>query len=87
MFVTVAVNIPSQKTFSYAVPPALHKEIAVGKRVLIPFGKRRLTGYIIEVAHSTTCDDIKEIIEILMKRTWDFIDGYPNTTSILSVRP
>jgi primosomal protein N' (replication factor Y) len=65
MFVTVAVNIPSQKTFSYAVPPALHKEIAVGKRVLIPFGKRRLTGYIIEVAHSTTCDDIKEIIEIL----------------------
>jgi len=65
MFVTVAVNIPSQKTFSYAVPPALQKEITVGRRVLIPFGKRRLTGYIIEVSHSTTCEDIKEIIEIL----------------------
>jgi primosomal protein N' (replication factor Y) len=65
MFVTAAVNIPSQKTFSYAVPPAFHKEITIGKRVLIPFGKRRLTGYIIEVSHSTTCEDIKEIIEIL----------------------
>jgi primosomal protein N' (replication factor Y) len=65
MFVTVAVNIPSQKTFSYAVPPALQKEITTGKRVLIPFGKRRLIGYIIDVSQSTTCEDIKEIIEIL----------------------
>jgi len=65
MFVSVAVNIPSEKTFSYAVPPALQKDIAIGKRVLIPFGKRRLTGYIIELSHSTPREDIKEIIEIL----------------------
>lgn len=65
MFVTVAVNIPSQKTFSYSVPTPLQPEAATGKRVLIPFGKRRLTGYIIEVSHSTTCEDTKAIIEII----------------------
>ncbi len=65
MFVTVAVNIPSQKTFSYSVPEPLQTEASTGKRVLIPFGKRRLTGYIIEVSHSTTCEDTKAILEIL----------------------
>ncbi|HYA12973.1 MAG TPA: primosomal protein N' [Syntrophales bacterium] len=65
MFVTVAVNIPSHKTFSYAVPPAFQNDIIIGKRVYIPFGKRRLTGYIIGRSNSTTCEDIKEIIEIL----------------------
>jgi primosomal protein N' (replication factor Y) len=65
MFVTVAVNIPSEKTFSYSVPKALQQEIAIGKRVLAPFGKRRLTAYIIEVSHQTSCEDVKEITEIL----------------------
>src|SRR5271157_6066917 len=65
MFVTVAVNIPSEKTFSYSVPNALQQEAAIGKRVLVPFGKRRLTGYIIEVSHLTHIEDVKEIMEIL----------------------
>ncbi|MGZ3596357.1 MAG: primosomal protein N' [Syntrophales bacterium] len=65
MFVTVAVNIPSEKTFSYSVPEALQQEIAIGKRVLVPFGKRRLTAYIIEVSQLTYIEDVKEIIEIL----------------------
>jgi primosomal protein N' (replication factor Y) len=65
MFVSVAVNIPSEKTFSYSVPETLRKEISIGKRVLIPFGKRRLTGYIVEVLNFAPCEDIKEIIEIL----------------------
>ncbi|HEX7535017.1 MAG TPA: hypothetical protein VF343_07145, partial [Syntrophales bacterium] len=65
MFVTVAVNIPSEKTFSYSVPNSLQQEIAIGKRVLVPFGKRRLTAYIIEVSNLTSIEDVKEIIEIL----------------------
>ncbi len=65
MFVTIAVNIPTEKTFSYSVPEALKQKIAIGKRVLVPFGKRRLTGYIVEVSHLTSCEDIKEIREVL----------------------
>lgn len=65
MFVTVAVNIPREKTFSYSVPDALERKIAIGKRVLVPFGRRRLTGYIVEVSHLVSCEDIKEIGEVL----------------------
>lgn len=65
MFVSVAVNIPSEKTFSYAVPHALQKQITTGKRVLIPFGKRILTGHIVEISDIAPCENIKEILEIL----------------------
>jgi len=65
MFVTVAVNIPADKTFSYSVPEALERNIAIGKRVLVPFGRRRLTGYIVEKSHLTACAETKEITEVL----------------------
>lgn len=65
MFVRVAIPIPSAKTFLYAVPEALVSGIAVGKRVLVPFGRRRLTGFIIETAADAACDqDIREIIAL-----------------------
>jgi len=65
MFVRVAVNIPSDKTFIYAVPKALEADIATGKRVLIPLEKRRMTGYIIEVMSASACDNIKDVEDIL----------------------
>jgi primosomal protein N' (replication factor Y) len=65
MFVRVAVNIPSDKTFTYAVPDAFKKDIAVGKRVLVPLEKRRMTGYVLEVMSSAISEDFKDIIEIL----------------------
>ncbi|MDO8786280.1 MAG: DEAD/DEAH box helicase family protein, partial [Syntrophales bacterium] len=67
MFVRVAINIPSEKTFLYAVPEVLEKEITAGKRVFIPFGKKRLIGYIIEEVSAATCENIdtKEIISVL----------------------
>ncbi|HUH67144.1 MAG TPA: primosomal protein N' [Syntrophales bacterium] len=65
MFVTVAVNIPAEKTFTYSVPETLRDEIAVGKRVLVPFGRRRITGYVIESSGVTPCGETKDIIEVL----------------------
>lgn len=65
MYVSVAVNIPSFKTFSYAVSPSLQKEVAIGKRVLIPFGKRKVTGYVIDISDSTSREDIKDICEVV----------------------
>ena len=65
MFVRVAVNIPSHKTFSYAVPPDLEPEIAIGKRVLVPFGRKRITGYLIEWMPVATIENVRDIIGIL----------------------
>ncbi|NTV47593.1 MAG: hypothetical protein HGB11_13990 [Chlorobiales bacterium] len=46
------INIPADKTFSYAVPGEFNEAIAVGKRVLVPFGRRRVTGFILLVSGS-----------------------------------
>ncbi len=65
MFVRVAIPIPSAKTFTYAVPGTLVSSVAVGKRVLVPFGRKRLTGWIIEILSETTPDQtVKEIIDL-----------------------
>ena len=65
MFVRVAIAIPSPKTFTYAVPEKFVPAVAVGKRVLVPFGKRRVTGFILEVLTETVCDQaVKEILDL-----------------------
>jgi primosomal protein N' (replication factor Y) len=43
----------------------LEGAVTVGKRVLAPFGKRKTTGYILEVNAPGDCEDIKDIIRIL----------------------
>jgi primosomal protein N' (replication factor Y) len=65
MFVRVAIPIPSAKTFTYAVPEPFVPAVVVGKRVLVPFGKRRMTGFIIEITPEAACDQtIKEILDL-----------------------
>ena len=65
MFVRVAIPIPSAKAFTYAVPETLVSAVALGKRVIVPFGRKRLTGWIIEIPSEATPDQtIKEIIDL-----------------------
>ncbi len=46
-FAQVAMNLPVKEPFTYAVPEPLAGSIQVGMRVLVPFGRRRLTGYVV----------------------------------------
>src|SRR5665648_271274 len=65
MFVRVIIPIPSPKTFIYAVPEESAAFAAVGKRVVVPFGAKRLTGWIAELPYETSeIKNIKEIIAI-----------------------
>ena len=43
----VAVPLPVPGAFHYAVPASLEAQISVGSAVSVPFGRRRLTGYVI----------------------------------------
>jgi primosomal protein N' (replication factor Y) len=65
MFINVALNIPSDKIFTYEVPANLQNEIEIGKRVFVPFGNRKRTGFIIETLSSCDLKNIKSITEIL----------------------
>ncbi len=65
MFVEVAVAVPSEKTFTYAVPENFTEDIAVGKRVLVPFGRKSVTGYIVGITEQADREGLKEILVVL----------------------
>ena len=65
MYINVALNIPSDKLFTYEVPPSLEKDVELGKRVFVPFGNRKRTGFIVGTMPSCDLKKIKPIAEIL----------------------
>jgi len=64
IFVEVAVDVPADRTFTYAVPKGLEEEIGTGRRVLVPFGRKKIAGYILRVLPGTDREDVKEIAEM-----------------------
>ncbi len=64
-YIEVAVTLPVFNTYTYAVPESLKEVIAPGKRVLIPFGKRKITGYVLGCAKNSDIKGIKNIIDVL----------------------
>lgn len=66
-FVDVAIPVGIRKTFAYSVPPALRLKIAPGMRVLVPFGRKLLTGYVVGFPEATQVAGLKlkEIRELL----------------------
>ena len=65
--VLVEININKKdKTFSYNVPETMINEIYLGKRVLVPFGKQTLEGFILGI-HDKQDTDLKDIIKVIDK--------------------
>ena len=62
----VAVAAPIRQTYTYLLPPEEHL-LPVGRRVLVPFGGRRITGYVLGEAVLDEDADFKilPITEIL----------------------
>jgi primosomal protein N' (replication factor Y) len=54
---------PVDREFHYHVPPSLQPSLKVGHRVLVPFGRRRVAGYV--VGFSSPPEDVREIRDIL----------------------
>ncbi len=48
MLVRVALPLPLDEAFTYAVPEGLEDGLVPGSRVVVPFGKRILTGVVVE---------------------------------------
>ena len=65
MYVEVAVNLPLDKLFFYSVPDELRKKIAVGKRILVPFRRENLLGYIIGITAKCDIRPVKPIISVI----------------------
>ena len=67
MVISVLVEIlfnNKEKTFDYLVSKDLEDKIEIGKRVLVPFGKQSLEGFIIDIKKNSEYD-LKEITSII----------------------
>lgn len=67
-YAEVIVDIPSQavdRPFHYLVPPALEPNLQPGHRVIVPFGARKLVGYVMGIVDKSPVDEVKPILKIL----------------------
>lgn len=62
--IEVAVPLPLETTFHYAVPPELVPAAQTGSRVLVPFGRRKVTGYVLGYVTESN-GELKDIIAVL----------------------
>ena len=57
--------LPVYNTYTYSVPQHLAEFASIGKRVLVPFGRRVVTGYILDDHKHDHPYEIKTILDIL----------------------
>ncbi|MFC1815415.1 primosomal protein N' [Thermodesulfobacteriota bacterium] len=66
-YIEIAIALPVYNTFTYLVPENLVANVSVGKRVLAPFGRSRVTGYILGSSKKIDFKEIKSILNIIDK--------------------
>lgn len=63
--IEIAIPLYLNRTFHYIVPERLLEQAISGRRALVPFGRRKLTGYILAKVAQSEIANLKEIIDIL----------------------
>jgi len=64
-YIEAAVAVPVFQTFTYRTPETLADLVSTGKRVLIPFGRRRITGYVLGPGQSFDQTEVKSVLDVL----------------------
>jgi primosomal protein N' (replication factor Y) len=87
-FIDVILPLPIANRFTYELPAELHDEVAVGCRVIVPFGRKKYLTAIVVNLHDeqpATPYEIKEVMEVLdphpvllptQLRFWEWIADY-----------
>lgn len=78
VYAEVAVPVRVTQTFTYRLPLAIRPLARIGSRLVVPFGPRQLTGYI--VALFEALDDGAEIAEANIKDAEELLDTEPLLT-------
>ncbi len=68
----IFVNLPVKsvaKAYTYRVPKAFRK-ITAGWRVLVPFGGRKLEGFVVSVGEMESADGLKDIEALVDEEAW-----------------
>lgn len=65
MIASVIVDVPAKQTdrpFDYRIPDHLEGVITPGMRVVVPFGPRKIQGFVISIQASSEFDKLRDII-------------------------
>ena len=71
LYIETLVNVPLPQSFTYSCPPELAEQVAVGKRVEVRFGNRRMTAFVMTLHQavpenlSVPIEKIKPILKVL----------------------
>jgi primosomal protein N' (replication factor Y) len=77
MYAKVIVDVPAKQTnrgFDYLIPVVLKEWVAIGSRVAVPFGPRKLQGFVVELHDRPDFDPAK------LKPISEVLDLYPPLT-------
>ncbi|WP_066194034.1 MULTISPECIES: primosomal protein N' [Gracilibacillus] len=64
----VIVDVPTNQTnhtFDYSIPEPLEAIVQKGMRVSVPFGPRKVMGFVLEVTSQTSVENVKPLDEVM----------------------
>lgn len=64
-YASVVIRMPLDRPFSYRIPEKIKDKIEVGKRVWVPFGPRRVVGYVVELTDKADVKNIRPIESVI----------------------
>jgi primosomal protein N' (replication factor Y) len=90
-FADLILPLPLAQLFTYSIPEELKAEVAIGKRVVVPFGRTKFYTGIVKNIHNNapedyttkeiiSCLDENPLINSLQLRFWDWISQYYQCT-------
>jgi primosomal protein N' (replication factor Y) (superfamily II helicase) len=66
--VDIALPVPLDRTFTYLVPPELSAAVELGRRVLVPFGRKKLSGVIVGFPKTVPPYTLRPLLDVLDSR-------------------
>jgi len=64
----VIVDVPTSQvnqTFDYSIPENFQEILSVGMRVIVPFGPRKIMGFVVGISDHSTFDKLKNVNDVL----------------------
>src|ERR1051326_6409800 len=63
--VAVIPPIAGHERLRYSLPPSLAERVAEGMRVLVPLGRRQVTGIVVDVGGDPPAAPLRDVLDIL----------------------
>lgn len=68
LYADILVEVPGMqpdRTYQYKVPRNLVGSVQFGNRVKVPFGKQKVTGFVVGLSEEKAVEKVKEIINLV----------------------